>query len=320
MERRPDIYAFLGNDAPIIINTDIDGILSGLLLTGHADARVVGFCNSSDTVWVQPDYANRLDECVFIDMYVPMNGIRCLDQHIIAVDQEHSASLVADGRVLNPNLERTRTFNPRDSYWIKYPFSTAVYILSLLDLEQDSSWMKLDALVGTHTVLDILLRADDALWTSVGSNYTRNAADWWAWIIRQAVTPGPLQRLHEAILASSPRSAAQTKASLGAMFKHRFGCDRPDGGSNRICNSSGFVTAAWRNLVSEIGIAAEIGSVGTEQQFVVLSGRTQRFSPSRHQLAELRNEGTVDDQPVFSYAFVRAPGSPDSLSLTFALR
>ena len=35
----------------VIINTDIDGILSGLILHNFLNCEIVGFSNSWDTVW-----------------------------------------------------------------------------------------------------------------------------------------------------------------------------------------------------------------------------------------------------------------------------
>ena len=40
----------------IIINTDIDGILSGALLVKYLGCNIVGFTNSKDAVWLADDH------------------------------------------------------------------------------------------------------------------------------------------------------------------------------------------------------------------------------------------------------------------------
>lgn len=72
----------------IVINTDIDGILSGIFLQKYFDCNIVGFCNSKDKVWI----SNRLSsvyEPVYIDMFVVNRDVTCIEQHLISVDDTH---------------------------------------------------------------------------------------------------------------------------------------------------------------------------------------------------------------------------------------
>lgn len=39
----------------IIINTDIDGFLCGVILQKYFDCKIVGFSNSRETIWVSPE-------------------------------------------------------------------------------------------------------------------------------------------------------------------------------------------------------------------------------------------------------------------------
>ena len=43
----------------IIINSDIDGVISGLLLTNFCNCEVVGFSNSADGVWLDTSKSCR---------------------------------------------------------------------------------------------------------------------------------------------------------------------------------------------------------------------------------------------------------------------
>ena len=43
------------NNKNIIINTDIDGFLSGMILQKYYGCKIVGFSNSRETIWVTPD-------------------------------------------------------------------------------------------------------------------------------------------------------------------------------------------------------------------------------------------------------------------------
>ena len=45
-----------------IINTDIDGILTGLLLQHHLNWEVVGFCDSKDTICITPGLIEKIED------------------------------------------------------------------------------------------------------------------------------------------------------------------------------------------------------------------------------------------------------------------
>ena len=50
----------------IIINTDIDGILSGIILVKYCGCKIVGFTNSKDSVWLADGYDD-----LFKHIYIP---------------------------------------------------------------------------------------------------------------------------------------------------------------------------------------------------------------------------------------------------------
>lgn len=57
------------NYRDIVINTDIDGFLCGMILQKYYGCRVVGFSNSKETVWLDPA-VRSIDDPVYIDLYV----------------------------------------------------------------------------------------------------------------------------------------------------------------------------------------------------------------------------------------------------------
>ena len=53
----------------IVINTDIDGFLSGMILQKYYGCRVVGFSNSSESIWLCPEIKS-IYEPIYIDIFV----------------------------------------------------------------------------------------------------------------------------------------------------------------------------------------------------------------------------------------------------------
>ena len=64
----------------IIINTDIDGVLSGILLTNYFGCKVVGFSNSDNTIWLDKKQASSIYDALYVDMFVPRQDVGCIDQ------------------------------------------------------------------------------------------------------------------------------------------------------------------------------------------------------------------------------------------------
>ena len=90
----------LRNNKKIIINSDIDGVLSGLILTNFTNCEVVGFSNSDNTVWIDKSKTNSIYDAVYIDMFVSNSNVKCIDQHIVSVNEQHH-------RILNANPNKS---------------------------------------------------------------------------------------------------------------------------------------------------------------------------------------------------------------------
>ena len=120
----------------IVINTDIDGFLCGMVLQKYYDCKVVGFSNSRETVWLCHDI-DDIDSPIYIDLYVSRPNVICIEQHIIAFNQQQHRQIQSYGTKMNPNLERERTFigDMQSDYYHKYPFGTIHYLISIMERE-----------------------------------------------------------------------------------------------------------------------------------------------------------------------------------------
>ena len=62
----------------IVINTDIDGILAGLILVKSLGCKIVGFTNSKEYVWLTEDH-NDLYGNVYVDMFIATLFVTALE-------------------------------------------------------------------------------------------------------------------------------------------------------------------------------------------------------------------------------------------------
>lgn len=173
----------------IIINSDIDGVISGLLLTNFCSCEVVGFSNSADRVWLDTSKCNSIYDGVYVDMFVPNEGTITIDQHIVAINKEHLERIKINTNKINPNIYNPRFLLPNSSYIKKYPFGTCHFIISTLCRHGiNMSNICLRNPSGGLSFIDYLLRADDAMNTSL-SRYKTNAQEWWNWLFDYSQNP-----------------------------------------------------------------------------------------------------------------------------------
>ena len=72
------IEEFFKDDYSIIVNTDLDGILSGLILKNYLNCKIVGFCNSEEKVYLN-ESVSSISSPVYIDMFVSDPFSRSID-------------------------------------------------------------------------------------------------------------------------------------------------------------------------------------------------------------------------------------------------
>ena len=306
-----------------IINTDLDGFLSGLLLHHFLGTEIVGFTDSGKTVWKREGVA--WEDCTFIDMYVVPPKIKTLCNHMVAVDEDHAKELFWNTNKRNPNLEiATRSF--LDSYTTKFSLATVHYIIALLE-QHDYPVLKDLNLRNTsmgYRCIDIILRADDVMNNSVHA-YRENCLFWWdkmyeiASVSLQGLVTKSFMNYTDAIHRGDIRLDVERFKRLFANFvKNRFGCDSPDGGYKNL----GFGdTAIGDNAVRFISWLSELTGLTCfplHESLVRYEGEAHRTNVSIEELQEIKG-GTYRGQKLFSYAFVCRPSSENHFSYTVNL-
>ena len=301
-----------------IINPDIDGILSALVLQSVLDWKIAGWYDSKDTLWVSEDAVDESDECVYIDVFVVPENIRCIDQHIVAIDADHCGSLAGNARKINPNIERVRYASPDTSdasaYAWKYPFGSVHFIIAMLEaLGHDVAIDLSRPIFGSLTVADVILRADDAARTTA-YRYKKNAADWWDWLKDLG---GPMTaQLADCAQGTKKAHADNAYAVCDEIFKKVYGCNTADGGFGRsIKKSAGALDDGKRQLLDDLAAGTGLAPLVFADKYTAIAG-TYGTKPS-YNIPEIRDLLAGDS--LFSYAFIACmgPASFRGFSYTF---
>lgn len=184
------IGAIFSKNRKCIVNADLDGVLSGMLLQHFLDWRVVGYSSCcgkpNDELWLAKDVANITD-CVFVDLPVCVEGLPVIDQHFVAFNEESVRKFLEQGNKINPNLIKRRVFsdvNGRSQYTAKYPFGTVHFILAALENQNiidKNVTMDLAANLGGFDLADLLFRADRVIGNT--NQYTHNCIWWIDWLL-----------------------------------------------------------------------------------------------------------------------------------------
>ena len=304
------LSALVGQPKPLVVNTDLDGLLSALILTNYWGASVGGFCNSKNKIWIRKGL--RMRDCIFVDMFVNMPTVACIDQHIIATDEEHAEKLGRSGRIANPNLDRKRTF--KDNYALKFPFSASMYLLAMTNTPE--KWFDPERTMGGNPSSDMLFRCDDILWIARTSPYVKNAEDWWEWLHSKTFNQKSIAWTKSLIDAVPKNNVDTIRARASNLLQSEYGCSRPDGGMDNVIGQNGMVTPEWSRLADELAIGMGMGIMLMEGEYGLWSGRAARYTATDDDLSSLKNEGTVRGKKVISYAFVKNVYSPMNLSVT----
>ncbi|MDI3526354.1 MAG: hypothetical protein PWR03_537 [Tenuifilum sp.] len=300
----------------IIINTDIDGVISGLLLTNYLDCEVVGFSNSSDKVWLDPDKCKNIFDAVYVDMFVANEDTISIDQHIIAVNNFHYELIIKNKNKINPNLFNPRFFIPSDSYKKKYPFGTCHFIISLLcKIGINLSNLNLDTNNSKLSFIDYLLRADDTMNTSL-IKYTKNAQDWWKWMIDFSNKSYIIYQIVNYLYSTNKVRANEIKQEISQMLITLFNCDRSDGGINQITNENGTLKSMVIDYINFISNISNLTCFDYNLKLKEIKGINKRIRITENQQNELIFNNTINGELVFSYAFVKTQNYSECFSYT----
>ena len=303
----------LRNNNKIIVNTDIDGIFSALILHHYLNCEIVGFCNSTETVWFDASKINSIYDGVYIDMFVPRKSVICIDQHIVAVDEEHCRAISALGTKFNPNLDNPRFHTPSASYYLKYPFATVHYIIANLEKNGIVLDLQLDNAVRQHLYFkDLLLRADDTMQTTI-IRYKENAEQWWNWLKGFSNDGETIVKLCN-YLYSLDSADVIAKRKVTTNLLKTYNCDTDDGGFKaNICDATGFLHNKVKNYIRFLAEISGLNLFDLDMKLDTKIGSAKRTQLNAQQKERLK---TQNSEKLFSYAFVKSSAKSESFSYT----
>lgn len=290
----------------IIINTDIDGFLCGMILQKYYGCKVVGFSNSRETIWVSPEIKDIYSP-IYIDLFVNRPNVICIEQHIIAFNRRHHNEILGYGTKINPNIDRERTFvgDMQSDYFHKYPFGTVHYLIALMakegvevelpDLCKCYSFNNININAG-----HIILRADDALFSTLGP-YRENALDWWEYLTQSKSEA--IKAFTDFIKLCDINKNKDYKDNIGRFFIS-LGCDGIDGAFHTITDTNGRIlekVVKYADIISEIiGIHLTM-----PKQYDIHKGI---YKIDRRNKMSNMNDILKSDS-LYSYAFIYGPFS-----------
>ena len=342
------LISLLKTNPNIVINTDIDGILSGLLLVNYCGCKIVGFTNSKDKVWLDDEH-NDLYANVYVDMFVTHPKAICIDQHIVAIDKLHVESLKEKKTLFSPQHEDNNNLRFFDSWCFKnkYPFGTFQYLISVLESEGIKIHLpdlfekvpNSDIRVG-----DLLNRPDDAMKTTLFA-YTTNANNWWRWLDNKSPN-GSINQLKsyldflaetsdskvDAIPRSNGRKHPKNdykiqrgkdveikKQKTKEYFSNNFKCTTNDGDFNNVTDESGVLL---ENIITYIkAIASIVGLVEFDlpSNLNIHQGKYYRTCWLDIFPREFFDNYVINNHQVFSYAFIFSPSNDGQPNFSFTI-
>ncbi len=298
----------------IIINSDIDGVLSGIILQNYLGCEIVGFSNSDDKIWINSNQIEHQKEVTFIDIFITHPQLACIDQHIVSVNQKHNETLKNNPLKINPNVIRGRYFVPKESYYKKYPFGTLHFIISAL--ERVGQKLDLDLLSEKEGLkpIDFFLRADDTFYTSK-VKYKENAEDWWKWLIDYSKSGRTTQGFYDYIQNFNGKPY-DLKKKVETKLKS-FHCDKPDGGFLDILNKEYRLKTNFRSYIDFVAQTVQLPTLSLNDNWTIYKGKPERISLQQANFDDFIEK--IEKNKIFSYAFVKSFGQPNSLSYTLSI-
>lgn len=309
---------FFETEKTIVVNSDLDGVLSGLLLSNYLELEIAGFSNSLDKIWLNKDIQDNVFQGIHVDLYVSDPKVKCIDQHVIGANRDHNASISKYETKLNPNVIRSRTHTPLSAYTTKYPFGTVHFIIAFLERNNITLNINLNKRTEGITLMDLLLRADDTMKTTRSSPYQSNARDWWIWLYRYSNKGSMTTKLAQYLYSISPLEAEKiTRNTSDFLMSHRdFQCDRPDGGFRDVCKTN-LLTSNFKNFIEFLSNLSDTHlPKGINSEYSIYSGNNYRVNLDYADSELFITDNLINEQEVFSYAYVRSKHRDNCLSYT----
>ena len=331
----------------IIINTDIDGILSGIILVKYCGCKIVGFTNSKDSVWLADGY-DDLFKHIYIDMFVTDENTICIDQHVVALTDEHMTSIRNSGTKFSPQSDDPNNLRTFTSWGFKnkYPFGTTQYIIAQLEQEGVIIDFNPNTRIENSkiTIGDLIHRADDAMKTSLYA-YKNNADNWWRWLENKApngsikkltdyldaiitkcdecVNNRPIQngRRHKKNEYFKEREewVTKIKENTKEYFKTNFQCGTSDGGFNKITDDNNNLLPNIRKYISTISSLFGLKDIVIPQHYNVHKGIACRTRWLDIFKDDFLKDYTICGHKIFSYAFIYGPDNDGQTNFSFTI-
>lgn len=298
-----DIKSLFSKNKKCIVNADLDGVLSGMLLQKFLNWEVVGYSSCcgkyNDEIWLRRNITN-IDDCVFVDLPVCVPRIAVIDQHFVGADKESLEKLNSMGNKINPNNIRGRVYRNENGgcdYTKKYPFGTVHFILAILEhFNFISSDFVFDFTkkLGTFDLADLVLRADRVIGNTF--SYTPNCIDWSNWIIKL----GGKQTLKLFNIVKNEYIQRKNNEKFVEDKLKSFGCSGLDGDCSDLFRSREYekINIYFSYLGNALGI--EKLPVFVVDDFGHLSGR--KIEIYSNSINFIKDECRRDN--VFSFAYI----------------
>lgn len=168
IETRPWLQRIINKEGcPIVIGADLDGWLSALLLTQHG-CVVEGVYNNRQLALKQGTYGK---DHIFIDFDVARQNVISVGHHITSLSQKNNSSNLYHPQGLQINeiygVYKHDKDDDKKNFPYKYPFSTVLYLMYLLDynLMEMEPWQRF-----------LILQADGVL--NNNSRYPHSVDHW----------------------------------------------------------------------------------------------------------------------------------------------
>lgn len=287
-----------------IINADLDGMLSGVILHNILGWEIIGFsmCNGrpNDELWLPQGMTieQAISECVFIDLPVMLEHATVIDQHFNALDEDSINAFRTNENKINPNVSRGMNYiSSERGYTRKYPFGTVHLIIAALEKYNYNINLNLEKDLGGFTSLDILLRADRIIGNTI--TYTPNCKDWAEYLATD--NHGKITNLIKSIVLSDNLSQYSIREHNVEEKLKSLGCARSDGDCSNLLSMGQIAKVneiiAWLSSILGLNTPSIPNSL---QESNALTGERYPLSIDNY----LSIKRILEDPNVFSYAIV----------------
>ena len=295
-----------------IINADLDGLLSGMILQEFLEWEVVGFSSCcgkpDDELWLY-NIEEDINDCVFVDLPVYIKEYSTIDQHFVAFDKDSIEKYNNDGNKANPNIIRDRVFSDeqgKNQYTMKYPFGTIHFIIAVLEkmgIISDNYTFNFEKKLGEFDLADLILRADRVIGNT--ASYTPNCIDWLSWLVELGGIN--TKRLFEKVKNELMiRKISETKVE---QKMKELGCKGIDGDCSNLFRNKEYEQLS--NFFQYLSDAINMNPIPLKEiyDFGKLTGK--RYEVTNKNFDFLKEESMKKN--MFSFAFV----TMRSLSVTY---